>query len=88
MKLEDKIKEMVITIKNLSAGYSPPSNLVDICTERIMEIIERNQTPLTKDQIADLNEKHGYFQFADAQGDVTLAFVRDIEKMHGIKEAA
>ena len=45
-----------------------------------------DQKPLTKDQIADLNEKHGYFQFADAQGDVTLAFVRDIEKIHGIKE--
>lgn len=46
-----------------------------------------DQKPLTKDQIADLNKKHGYFQFADAQGDATLAFVRDIEKIHGIKES-
>ena len=46
-----------------------------------------DQKPLTKDQIADLNEKHGYFDYADAQGDVTLAFVRDIEKIHGIKES-
>lgn len=54
---------------------------------REMEIIRRNQTPLTKDQILSLNEKHGYFQFADAQGDVTVAFVRDIERIHGISES-
>ena len=41
MKLEDKIREMVITIKNLSAN--PPSGLVDLCTERIMEVIEKEQ---------------------------------------------
>ena len=53
--------------------------------DRFLEELKGKQkTPLTKEQIQGLNEKYGYFQFADAQGAVTLAFVRDIEKAHGI----
>lgn len=51
---------------------------------RAKHVYELGQTPLTKEQILKLNEKHGWFEFGDAQGDVTRAFVKDIEKMHGI----
>ena len=44
-----------------------------------------NQKPITPEQILSLNKKHGYFQYGDAQGATTLAFVRDIEEIHGIK---
>jgi len=42
--------------------------------------------PLTNNQILDLNEKYGYFEFGDAQGSVTKKFVRAIEKAHGIED--
>ena len=29
-------------------------------------------------QIRPLNERHGYFQFGDAQGDVSLAFANEL----------
>ena len=34
-------------------------------------------THLTKDQVFNLNEKHGWFQSGDAQGDVSMAFAQD-----------
>jgi len=39
--------------------------------------------PLTDEQIEILNDKYGYFEFGDAQGGKTRAFVRSIEEMHG-----
>ena len=42
------------------------------------------EAPLTKEEITKLNDKFGYFEFGDAQGDKTIAFVREIEKKHGI----
>lgn len=37
---------------------------------------------LTKEQVLQLNEKHGWFQYADAQGDVSRAFAQDAIAMH------
>ncbi len=37
---------------------------------------------LTREQVLLLNEKHGYFQYADAQGDVSRAFAQDAVAMH------
>lgn len=39
-------------------------------------------TYLTPDQVTQLNEKHGYFQFADAQGNVSQDFAQDAIAMH------
>ena len=36
---------------------------------------------LTDDQINDLNLKHGWFEFGDAQSAKTKAFVRDVEAL-------
>jgi len=62
-------------------------NICEDCVEVCARIIEerkesRKRKPLTSEQIQDLSEKHGRFQFA--QEETTVAFVRDIEKMHGI----
>lgn len=46
--------------------------------------LEEKRIPLTDEQILDLNEKYGYFEYGDAQGDKTEAFVRSVERMHGI----
>ena len=44
---------------------------------------------ITKTQVQELNEKHGYFEFGDAQGDVSLDFANDaIEKYLAMREAA
>lgn len=32
---------------------------------------------LTHEQIWELNQKHGYFEYGDAQGDVSRAFAQD-----------
>jgi hypothetical protein len=40
--------------------------------------------PLTEDQILELNYEFGWFKHGDSQGDVTRAFVRKIEEIHGI----
>lgn len=40
------------------------------------------KTHLTHDQVHDLNEKHGWFQFGDAQSDVSRAFAQDAIEMH------
>lgn len=40
------------------------------------------QTFLTPDQVYALNEKHGWFQFGDAQSDVSRAFAQDAIAMH------
>jgi len=37
---------------------------------------------LTPDQVFSLNEKHGWFEFKDAQGDVSRAFAQDAIEMH------
>lgn len=37
---------------------------------------------LTDDQVYQLNEKHGWFQFGDAQSDVSRAFASDAIAMH------
>ena len=37
---------------------------------------------LTSDQVHALNEKHGWFQFADAQSEVSRAFAQDAIAMH------
>jgi len=44
---------------------------------------------LTADQVADLNEKHGWFQYRDAQSDVSKAFAQDAITLHeSIRSAA
>lgn len=43
---------------------------------------------LTKEQVCLLNEKHGYFQYRDAQGDVSRAFAQDAIAMHERMRAA
>ena len=42
--------------------------------------------PLTDEQIFDLSEPFGAFQYGDAQGHKRLEFARAIEAAHGIKE--
>ncbi len=43
---------------------------------------------LTDDQINDLNLKHGWFEFGDAQSAKTKAFVRDVEALCAEKAEA
>ena len=44
---------------------------------------------LTKDQVFSLNEKHGWFEFGDAQGDVSNAFANEaIEAYERVRAAA
>lgn len=40
------------------------------------------KTYLTPDQVQQLNEKHGWFQYRDAQSDVSRAFAQDAISMH------
>lgn len=37
---------------------------------------------INRDQVYALNEKYGYFEFGDAQGDVSLAFANDAVALH------
>lgn len=37
---------------------------------------------LTKEQVNQLNEKHGWFEFGDAQSDVSMAFAQDAITMY------
>lgn len=37
---------------------------------------------LTPEQVYTLNEKHGWFQYGDAQSDVSKAFAQDAIAMH------
>jgi hypothetical protein len=37
---------------------------------------------LTAEQVSSLNEKHGWFQYSDAQGHVSRAFAQDAIEMH------
>lgn len=39
-------------------------------------------TFLTNEQVHTLNEKHGWFQYRDAQSDVSRAFAQDAIAMH------
>lgn len=44
---------------------------------------------LTPEQVHELNEKHGWFEYGDAQSDVSKAFARDaIEKYEAMRTAA
>ena len=44
---------------------------------------------LTADQVYELNEKHGWFEFGDAQSDVSRAFANDaIETYERVRAAA
>jgi hypothetical protein len=44
--------------------------------------MSKNPQYLTNDQVHTLNEKHGWFEFADAQSDVSRAFAQDAIAMH------
>lgn len=43
---------------------------------------------LTKEQVFELNEKHGWFQYGDAQSDVSNAFAQEAIEMHERMRAA
>ena len=44
---------------------------------------------ISKDQVFQMNEKHGWFQFGDAQSDVSNAFANEaIERYERIRNAA
>lgn len=43
---------------------------------------------LTDDQVYQLNAKHGWFEFGDAQSDVSRAFAQDAIAMHERMRAA
>jgi hypothetical protein len=43
---------------------------------------------LSNEQVQALNEKHGWFQFRDAQSDVSRAFAQDAIEMHERMRAA
>lgn len=43
---------------------------------------------LTEDQVYELNEKHGWFTFGDAQSDVSKAFAQEAIEMHERMRAA
>lgn len=44
--------------------------------------MSKKQAYLTNEQVLDLNEKHGWFQYGDAQSDVSRAFAQDAIAMH------
>jgi hypothetical protein len=46
------------------------------------EMSNGQQPYLSSAQIYDLNEKHGWFEFGDAQSDVSRAFAQDAIEMH------
>ena len=47
------------------------------------------KTFLSRDQVFALNERHGWFQFGDAQSDVSNAFANDAIAMHeNMRQAA
>lgn len=51
--------------------------------------METKQQPyLTPEQVNQLNEKHGWFQFGDAQSDVSRAFAHDAIEMYERMRAA
>lgn len=43
---------------------------------------------LSNEQVLELNEKHGWFQYRDAQSDVSRAFAQDAIEMHERMRAA
>ena len=45
---------------------------------------EPKREPLSDERIDEIGEPFGYFQYGDAQGDKRRAFVRAIERAHGI----
>ena len=48
-----------------------------------------NKAFLSKEQVQQLNEKHGWFEFRDAQSDVSNAFANEaIERYERIRSAA
>jgi len=74
-------------LANWKWGYNVVVDGLDDTADAIIEQSNPNikRIPLTKDQILELNEEFGWFQYGDAQGAVTEAFVRKIEKIYGIK---
>ena len=74
MKIEDELQIAKATINSM---INENAGLI-----YAMKSIQR--TPLSKSQIIALNEKYGYFEYGDAQGNKTIDFVRAVEKMHGI----
>lgn len=51
--------------------------------------MSNKQVFISRDVVADMNEKHGWFQFRDAQSDVSNAFANEaIERYESIREAA
>jgi len=43
---------------------------------------------LSREQVLALNEKHGWFQYGDAQSDVSRAFAQDAIEVHERQRAA
>ena len=43
---------------------------------------------LNQGQVCDLNARHGWFEYGDAQGDVSRAFAQDAISMHERSRAA
>lgn len=40
------------------------------------------QNYLTDEQVGRLNDKHGYFEYRDSQGDVSRAFAQEAIELH------
>ena len=45
---------------------------------------EPKREPLSDERIDEIGDPFGYFQYGDAQGDKRRAFVRAVERAHGI----
>ena len=74
MRIEDKLQVAKTTINSI---INENAGLI-----AVMKSAQR--TPLSKSQIIALNEKYGYFEYGDAQGNKTIDFVRAVEEIHGI----
>ena len=62
------------------------------CYYTILSLLEElekanKQSPLTKEEVSDFNERFGYFEYGDAQGGKSRAFVKAIEEKHGIHQS-
>ena len=57
--------------------------------DAMLEELEKanKQSPLTKEEVSDFNERFGYFEYGDAQGGKSRAFVKAIEEKHGIHQS-
>lgn len=63
--------------------YTSPDKVLE-SIEDLKSLVAAKKRPLTEEQVWELNDKYGYFDYGDAQGDKSRAFVKSVEALHGI----